>query len=158
MKNVLLFFPEPVQAPMVHWGKCPINRLIRALLPSTKTQFLWLISLSGTLTNLNLANMPCEISLMDLTQLQLGKTCHLLKQDILLTMSTTLAMWSVIANKMRSFVPEYLYIQRWVRTLSKLTLKISQSIKCGLGSVRNASMYVCMHAHVYMSEWCDLHC
>ena len=70
-----MFFPESVQAPMIHWGNCLIKGIIGSALPSAKKQFLQLINLSGTLTYLNLAKMPWEgIFLTHMTQLQRGRT------------------------------------------------------------------------------------
>lgn len=89
-ENVPMFFSEPVQAPMVHWGNWP-NAIIRSVLPSAKTQLLWLISISRTLTYLNLSKMPWEeIFLTCQTQLLLGKTWQFL---------LTIVLWSVISNK-----------------------------------------------------------
>lgn len=72
-ENVPMFFPEPVQALMVHWENWP-NSIIRSVLPSAKKQLLWLTSLSKTLTYLDLSKMPWEgIFLTCQTQLHLGE-------------------------------------------------------------------------------------
>lgn len=129
-------FPEPVQAPMIHWGNCLIKGIMGSVLPSAKKQFLQLINLPGTLTYLSLAKIPRKgIFWTHMTQLQWGRTGIFSNMMSSEQSQPPLLSGPPSQGKWKHRVRLIISTAKGEGEPSTLTLSISQSKKCGFGHV-----------------------